>query len=149
MEVTYRMDTQEAQTAFERDYRHLFYRLVQLRDYIRCYYTYGNPHGLVSGKFDASGIPYIESVTFESADALRYQTEMEQYLSRPMRKMGPLPLPRFGVRVIVNFCDGNTREFSYPFHEYSDEMLVKFCEKIKRTQTELWRESLRKKKGPY
>ena len=149
MEVSCRMDTEEAQAAFEREYRHLFYRLVQLRDYIRCYYASGKPHGLISDRFDASGIPYIESAAFERDDALRYQAEMEAYLSRSMRKMGALPLPKFTVRVTVNFCDGNTREYPYPFDEYSDEMLLKFCENIQCTQKELWRARLKKKKGSH
>lgn len=139
MEVTYGMRTQRDRKKFERDFRHLFYRLQQLDDHIVFYFIRGRVHGIVYPTFNRAGIPFIERATFGREEAERYEKTMDAYFSLSPRKCKtPLPLPKFDVTLRINYGGGNVETHVFPYSTYSEEALLGFCSTIERNAHILW-----------
>ena len=140
MEVAYRVREGDA---FEKDFTHLRYRVLQLENYLVCFYARGDLNGIVSGEYDRTGIPYFEEVAFDDEAARAYEEGMKKFFARLTRKQGPVPFPKFAVRLKVNFCDGNVEERSFDFSEINGETLSAFCSEIVEEGDRLWRERFR------
>ncbi len=128
---------------FGKKYTHLRYRVLQLEDYIVSFYARGDLNGIVSSEYDRTGIPFLKEVAFDDAAAQAYEEKMKQFFALPTRKQGPVPFPKFTVRLTVDFCDGNLEERTFDFSHTNLETLTAFCSEIREEADRLWRESFR------
>lgn len=134
MRVTYEVGDEDRENDFSREFCHLRNRLFRLNESLVFFLVRGETHGIVYRGFDTSAFPRFIAATFEAEEAKRYESVANDYLSKPSRKCPPeFPLPKFDVELTVDFRDGNTETYVFPYGTYSEKTLLEFCQTIRRS----------------
>lgn len=121
----------DAAKSLERDFPQLCFRLKQLEDRLVSYLLCGAPDCLVSCAFERNKTAYFSAVAFEEAPARKYEAFMERYFSKRKNTLSAeLPRPPFSVEIEVQFGGGDGEKFLFSFGEYSDALVLAFCEEV-------------------
>ncbi len=116
--------------ALSAQYPNLFARVEQLHARLVCYHRFGTVRGDVPYGSGAD-VPAFSAVSFDPAQAARYERVAEKIYARRPHPDAEVPKPAFAVELTVDFGYGVMEPRTFDFRNYSDEAaLTAFCAEI-------------------